>query len=242
MEGHKLLTEALAGGATVQAVYLDPARAGEPERHAAARAEAATGAGVIEVQAGVLDRACDAATPQPIAAIVSSVDTALELLPSRPGAPVVICAGLQDPGNAGAILRVAAGSGAAAVVLCAGSVDLYNPKTVRASAGALFHVPVVTGPAPDHALDHARRHGLRCWGTAARGGHDYTQADLTAPAALVFGNEAHGLPTGLDGHLDGLLTIPLDGHAESLNVASAAAVLCFEAARQRRARAGAMAQ
>jgi TrmH family RNA methyltransferase len=243
VEGHKLLSEALAGGATVQTVYLDPARAGEPERQAAARAEAATGARVVEVQAGVLDRACDAATPQPVAAIVSAIDVPLDRLrPHQPApapaptpTPLLICVGLQDPGNAGTILRIAAGSGAAAVILCAGTVDLYNPKTVRASAGALFHIPISTGPPPAEVLDRAGRDGFRRWGTTARGGHDYTGVDLTAPTALVFGNEAHGIPVGLDDRLDGLLTIPLETRAESLNVASAAAVLCFEAARQRRA-------
>jgi TrmH family RNA methyltransferase len=245
VEGHKLLTEALAGGATVQTVYLDPSRAGDAERAAAARAEAATSAQVIEVQAGVLDRACDTVTPQPVAAIVSAVDVPLDRLslrrPASTGAvslpgPLLICVGLQDPGNAGTILRIAAGSGAAGVVLCAGSVDLYNPKTVRASAGALFHVPITAGPVAEESLDHATQAGLHRWGTTARGGQEYTRQDLTAPTALIFGNEAHGLPAGLDDRLDGLLTIPLDGPAESLNVASATAVLCFEAARQRRAR------
>jgi TrmH family RNA methyltransferase len=110
---------------------------------------------------------------------------------------------------------------------------VFNPKTVRASAGALFHVSVVAGGHPDAVLDELGRAGLRRLGTAARGGVRYTDADMTGPVAIVLGNEAHGLSGEVASRLDGLLTIPMAGRAESLNVGMAAAVICFEAARQR---------
>jgi TrmH family RNA methyltransferase len=125
-------------------------------------------------------------------------------------------------------------------VFCVGSVDVFNPKTVRASAGSLFHVPVVAGGAAVAVLDEIAGWGVRRLGTRASGGLDYTEADLTVPVAFVFGNEAHGLDDdAIGGLVDGQLTIPMDGRAESLNVGMAAAVLCFETARQRRRKAAA---
>ncbi len=147
---------------------------------------------------------------------------------------VVVCADVRDPGNAGTVLRSAAAAGADAVIACDGSVDLLNPKTVRASAGALFRVPIVNGGAPEAVLDALAAWGLTRLGTAAHGGTDYLEADLAAPTALVLGNEAHGLRPEVADRLDGAVTIPMAAGAESLNVGIAAAVLCFEAARRRR--------
>jgi TrmH family RNA methyltransferase len=148
---------------------------------------------------------------------------------------VVVCVDVRDPGNAGTVARSAWASGADAVVCCEGSVDLWNPKAVRSSAGAVLHVPIVAaGPAAE-ALADIGAWGLVRWGTASAGGDDYAVANLTRPCALVLGNEAGGLRLDeLEGKLDGLLSIPMARGAESLNVGMAAAVLCFEAVRQRR--------
>ena len=112
-------------------------------------------------------------------------------------------------------------------MLTPGSVDPFNPKVVRASAGSLFRVPVVTA-----TLDALRAAGLRVLATSSHHGIVYTDADLTGPVAMVVGNEAHGVAD--DEPVDGWLTIPQAGAAESLNVAMAATVLAFEVARQRR--------
>jgi RNA methyltransferase, TrmH family len=129
------------------------------------------------------------------------------------------------------VLRTADAAGAGAVVVCGGSVDPYNPKTVRASAGSLFHVPVVLGEDPRSVLQGLGVSGFRRLGAAVRG-DDYSKVDWSVRTALVLGNEACGLPAGLE--LDGLVGIPMVGRAESLNVGMACAVLCFEALRQRR--------
>ena len=141
---------------------------------------------------------------------------------------------IRDPGNLGSVVRSAEAAGAGGVVCCNGSVDIYGPKTVRASAGSLLHVPIVAGGEPVEVLERMGVWGMRRLGTQAHGGEPYDRADLTSPIALVLGNEAHGLPSELDGVLDGTVTIPMAGRTESLNVGMAAAVLCFEAARQRR--------
>jgi len=197
-------------------------------------AAASAGAAVTEVQPGVLGRVCDTVTPQPVAATVRSIDVTLaELGHTRPQL-VAVLAGVSDPGNAGSLLRSAAASGAGGFVICDGSVDLYNPKTVRASAGAIFRIPVVKGPSGDEIAPQLRSLGFRVIATSAGAGEAYTEVDLSGPVAVILGNEAHGLPASLAGACDSALSIPMAGGTESLGVAAAGAVIFFEAARQRR--------
>jgi TrmH family RNA methyltransferase len=190
----------------------------------------ATGAERHDLAAGVLERVADTVTPQPVAAIVARVDVDLDAL--RRAQLVIVCVDVRDPGNLGTVLRVAEGSGAGGVICCEGSVDAYSPKTVRASAGSLFHVPVVAGGEPLEVLDRMGRWDVRRLGTDAHRGTAYDAVDLTTPTALVLGNEARGLPHDVTAELDGTVTIPMVGRTESLNVGMAAAVLCFERARQ----------
>ncbi len=150
-----------------------------------------------------------------------------------PGRLVVVTDDVRDPGNAGTVLRTADAAGADAVVFCGGTVDPYNPKTVRSSAGSLFHVPLVVEADTERALAGLADLGYRRLGAVVRDGEDYAACDWSVPTALVLGNEAAGLRPGLA--LDGYVAIPMAGRAESLNVGMACAVLCFEALRQRRA-------
>jgi RNA methyltransferase, TrmH family len=229
VEGGKVLTEALDAGVDVESVYVV---AGAPADPVAERALAA-GARIFQLAPGVLERVADTVTPQPLLAVVPFVDRPLEAV--RSGQVLVVAAEVRDPGNAGTLLRSAEASGADGVLCCEGSVDMYNPKTVRASAGSLFHVPVVAGGDPVEVLSEMATWGIRRLATSASGGRDYTEVDLTERTAFVLGNEAHGLSPALTDLVDGWVTIPMRGRTESLNVGMAAAVLCFEAARQRRA-------
>jgi TrmH family RNA methyltransferase len=182
---------------------------------------------VTEVETGALARVASTVTPQPVLAVAARCDTTLGAL--APGATfLVVGAGLSDPGNVGTILRSAEAAGADAVVLTQGSVDVFNPKVVRASAGALFHVPVVV----DATADAVGRLALRRFGAVAAGGIPYDEAPFGEPCAVVLGNETRGLPDGFP--LDDLVTVPHAGRAESLNVAMAATLLCFEVMRRRR--------
>jgi TrmH family RNA methyltransferase len=223
----KLLAEAVAAGAAIEEVFVAPG--GD---HEAVERAVAGGARRHDLAAGVLEQVADTVTPQPVAAIVGAVDVDLDAL-GRDGF-VVVCVDVRDPGNLGTVLRIAEASGASGVICCEGSVDTYSPKTVRASAGSLFHVPVVAGGEPLEVLDRLGRWELRRLGTDARTGTPYDEVPLTSPTAFVFGNEAHGLRPDLAAALDDTITIPMAGRTESLNVGMAAAVLCFEAARQRR--------
>jgi RNA methyltransferase, TrmH family len=228
LEGAKLIGEALAAGAPLEALYVAPGGDDDP---VVARA-AAAGVRVARLAPGVLERVAGTITPQPLLAVAPWCDVPLEAV--LDGATfVVVCVDVRDPGNAGTVLRSAEGAGADAVVLCEGSVEAFNPKTVRSSAGALFHVPVVQGGAPEEVLDRLGQAGLRRLGTVAAGGVPHTATDLTQPVALVLGNEASGLPPTLAERLDGQVTVPLVGRSESLNVGMAAAVLAFEVTRQR---------
>jgi RNA methyltransferase, TrmH family len=224
IEGAKLLDEAVAAGVAVEAVYLAPDTDPPPELP--------VGIPVHRLAPGVLDRIADTVTPQPVLAVVPFVDVPLDDL--RTADFLVVCVDVRDPGNAGTVLRSAEAAGVDGVICCDGSVDVYNPKTVRASAGSLFHVPVVVGGDTVEVLERISGWGVARVGADAHVGTDYTVADFTRPVALVLGNEAHGLSSPAHAALDQTVTIPMEGRSESLNVGMAAAVLCFEVARQRR--------
>ncbi|HTX63476.1 MAG TPA: RNA methyltransferase [Acidimicrobiales bacterium] len=193
------------------------------------RLAVAAGSRIYELAPGVIGRVASTVTPQPLLAVFPMPDE--RKVPA--GAQlVVVMADVRDPGNAGTVLRTADAAGVGAVVVCGGAVDPYNPKTVRASAGSIFHVPIVLGGDPASVLDALGAAGFRRLGAVVRGGEDYASVDWCVPTALVLGNEAWGLPAGFE--LDGLVGIPMEGRAESLNVGMACAVLCFEALRQRR--------
>ncbi|MBW3556046.1 MAG: RNA methyltransferase [Actinobacteria bacterium] len=227
IEGAKLLNEALDAGVDVEAVYVASGTADG----VAGRAYDA-GVRVFELAPGVMERVADTTTPQPVMAVVPYVDVPLATL--RGADFLVIGVDVRDPGNAGTILRTAEAAGAGGVVCCDGSVDVFNPKTVRASAGSLFHVPVVAGGGPLEVLSEMASWGVQRLATTASGGRDYDEVDLTRPLAFVLGNEATGLPAAVEDLVDETVTIPMAGRTESLNVGMATAVLCFEASRQRR--------
>jgi TrmH family RNA methyltransferase len=194
------------------------------------------GAAVHTLEAGALARVTDTVTPQGVVAIApmpqSDGDVVDTVMRSR--GIVLVLAGLSDPGNAGTLLRVAESAGIGAVIFCDEAVDPFSPKCVRASAGSIFHVPVMSGARSVDLLEAIGRTGGRRLGAAARRGDPYDQTDLRGPLALVLGSEAHGVAGELDGVVDGWTHVPMAGQTESLNVAVTGAVLAFEAARQRR--------
>jgi len=182
----------------------------------------------------VMERVASTVTPQPLLAVVSYRPSPWATLD---GATLVVaCVDVRDPGNLGTVIRTADAAGVDAVVCCDGTVDPTNPKTLRSTAGSLFHVPVVHGGSAAEALAELSARGFTTVATVVRGGTDYVAFDWTRPVALVLGNEAAGLDPALVAELDAGVTVPMAGRAESLNVGVSAAVLCFEALRQRRTR------
>lgn len=227
IDGPTLLGEALRAGVTVDEVFIAPGVDGRVAEQAAAG-----GARVHEVREGVLEKATETVTSQGVASIARAHDIALSDALLLPG-PVLVLAGVADPGNAGTLLRTAEAAGVRAVLFCGDAVDAFNPKCVRASAGSLFHLAVVIEGDAVRVLQELGAAGVRRFGTAAGQGTPYHAADLTGPLAIVLGGEAHGLAPEVGAEVDEWLTIPMAGRAESLNVGMAGAVLCFEALRQR---------
>jgi RNA methyltransferase, TrmH family len=237
VEGVRAIAEAVAAGAIPRAVLIarDLLGEGEAQERLLIALGDLRGDGpgrhmrVLEVTPQVMKSISETETPQGIAAIFPFPESTAP----RPGTPLVVIAdGVRDPGNLGTILRTALGAGATAVYTTPATVDLYNPKTVRAAMGAHFRLTLrsnVGWEAVDEELA-----GLAVWGAEAEGETLYTAVDWIAPAALVVGNEDRGIsPEGLERCTD-LLAIPLAGGLESLNAAVATAVILFEAARQRR--------
>ncbi len=227
IEGAQGVGEALAS--RVRLLSLFHAADGHELVDRAARA----GVEVIGVTDEVMGRLTSTVTPQGLVAVAPFVDVPIDRIPTSPSCVAVLHA-VRDPGNAGTVLRSADAAGADAVVFAVSSVDVYNPKTVRASAGSLFHVPVVRGLDTPGAVEELRRRGCRVYAMDAGGEADLYEVDLAGPTAFLFGNEAWGLPPEVVDLADATVRVPIGGRAESLNLAAAAAVCLFEWARQRR--------
>jgi RNA methyltransferase, TrmH family len=208
VEGLGLLRQAFTAGWEVEGCYVAPDTTVDLD------------VAVHELAPNVIERVASTESPQPVLAVVAMRPMTIPTEATF----VLVADRLADPGNAGTIMRSAEAAGADAVVLTPGSVDPYNPKVVRASAGSLFRIPVVE--ATLDALD-----GFRRLGTSSHRGDVYTDPVYHGRVAVVVGNEAHGLDDDAD--VDQWITIPHAGPAESLNVAMAATVLVFEVARQR---------
>jgi len=143
---------------------------------------------------------------------------------------VLIAVETSEPGNAGTLIRIADAMGADAVVLAGDSVDPYNGKCLRASAGSIFALPVLEAPEPPALMAALRQAGLTILATGLDGELPLPEADLTAPTAWMFGSEAHGLSHDVASHADARVRIPMRGGAESLNVAAAAAICLYQSA------------
>ena len=197
----------------------------------------------------VLAAMSDTVTPQGLLAVCSLVAVPLATVVTGRPALVAVLAHVRDPGNAGTVVRAADAAGAGGVVLSDASVDVHNPKCVRASAGSIFHLPVATGVPLVPGLNELRAAGLRVYAADVSGREDLDDlldavengepGGLADPVAWVFGNEAWGLPRDALAVADGVVRVPVHGRAESLNLATAAAVCLYASARaQRRAARG----
>lgn len=232
-----LLAEALDAGVGVRTVYVEPDTAGDDVLDVVARARAA-GVAVRDVVPGALAKVLDLVTPRPVVAVVDlHLVAPADVIDAALGTqrPVLVLVDVADPGNVGTLVRVAEAAGCAGVVLVGACADLHNPKTVRATAGAVFRVPTAPADEPHAVLAMLREAGVAVLGTTGGGGVAPEQAALGGAVAIVVGSEAHGLAPEVLAGCDQLVSIPMDGAVESLNAAVAGSVLAFEAARQRRA-------
>ena len=201
-------------------------------------AAAGHGAAVHAVSGEVMTELAQTVTPQGLLAVCRFVDVPMERLTAAAPRLVVLLANVRDPGNAGTVLRTADAAGADGVVFSDASVDPYNSKCVRASAGSLFHLPVVAGSPLRQAAAGLRRAGLRVLAADGSAGRELDDLEpghgLAGPTAWLFGNEAWGLPRELLALADEAVAVPIYGRAESLNLAAAAAVCLYASARAHR--------
>ena len=186
----------------------------------------------------VMSALADTVSPQGVLAVCSFVDRPLPALVERHPVLVAMLANVRDPGNAGSVVRAADAAGAGAVVFSSGSVDPYNPKAVRACVGSLFHVPLCCDVDLASAVGELSAAGLRVLAADGSGALDLDQAvedgTLARPTLWLFGNEAWGLPDEVLALADAVVRIPIHGRAESLNLATAAALCLYASARAQR--------
>ena len=190
------------------------------------------GVDVYAVSPDVMAKLTSTVTPQGCVGVSPFLDVGPDALPGI--GCIAVLHEVRDPGNAGTVLRSADAAGAGGVVFTTSSVDAYNPKTVRSSAGSIFHLPIVRGEVTADVLQSSRDRGMRILAMDGHGDEDLYAVDLSEPTAFVFGNEAHGLPADVLAMADVRVRVPHQGKAESLNLAAAATVCLFEWARRRR--------
>ena len=230
-EGVRLLEEALASGVTVRGAATSPTLEGTPRGMALkARLERA-GVALEDVDDDELVRLAGTEHPQGIVAVIEPRHWTLDDIPITPAAVVMVLDGVQDPGNVGALARTALGLGAAGLVALPGTADLYNPKALRGSMGALFRLPSVVSPV-EGFVAWARGAGLALW-TTASSGRPVRRGERDGPIALLVGNEGAGVRPELAAVAARSVSVPLDNGVESLNVAVAAGILLYEVTRDR---------
>lgn len=236
-EGPQAVREALTAGCVREVFAVVEAGDRHPDL-----VEAAARAGVpwqvVDRQAAAA--LSDSVHPQGLVAVSRFLDVPVRQVLDGHARLLAMCADVRDPGNAGTVIRCADAAGAGGVLLLGTSVDPYNGKVVRASAGSLFHLPVALAEDPAATVTEVRAAGLQVLAADAGGETDLDEAAeaglLAAPTAWLFGNEAHGLPDALAAQADRRVRIPIHGRAESLNLATAAAVCLYASARAQRAR------
>jgi TrmH family RNA methyltransferase len=232
LEGFTLIEEAQAAGIEIVEAALTPAAERSERGAALVRSLAMRGVPVRRVDEAVLASLSEAETSQGLVALGRRPSFDEDAI--HAGIPlVVVAAGLQNPGNVGALLRAGEAAGATGAYLTFGTADPFSWKALRGAMGSAFRLPHVRGLRAEDALARLRGRGVTTLAAVARGGEPYDAVDLRRPVAFVLGPEAGGLAPDLAARTDSRITIPMSGRAESLNVAVAAGVLLFEATRQR---------
>jgi RNA methyltransferase, TrmH family len=248
VEGVRLVEEALRSGCRIEAVLFSESGERHHERLAPLIGRPEMGFPTLRTTDRLFEGLADTEHPQGVAALVHPRTATLDELlnaPTSACAPLlVVLAGVQDPGNVGTILRTAAAFGATGAATAAsgqsGTASPFSPKALRASAGAALHLPILPGMSLPILLTQLKIAGVRTLASSVREPHDGEprafspwEVDWCEPVALLVGNEGAGLPEEVEHGADARIRIPMASGIESLNAAAAAAVVFYEAARQR---------
>jgi len=180
----------------------------------------------------VFARMSDTKNPQGVLGVTRQMHYSPEQLIKKENAHLLVLDNLQDPGNVGTIFRTAEAAGVDGIFLSEDCVDIYNPKTVRGTMGAIYRLPFVIGELEEY-LPIMKAQGMHIYGTQLEKAHNYDTIDYQKSTVFLFGNEGNGLRAKIAAHAEAFVKIPMDGQGESLNVAVAAAILMYEVRRQR---------
>lgn len=230
LEGPDLVVAALDASIEFEAIYVDPIAFASDEMAALQSRAAARGVRVFALAPGVLERVADAKTPQPVLGAIRLPLARVEDIACS--GLVLVLHDVRDPGNAGTLIRSAEAAGATGVVFTGESVDPFNPKTLRATAGSIFHLAVAVGSL-DTTLNSFAARGATTLATVVRGGLSHRLVDFSKPTVVVIGNEANGLDEASVALCDGAITIEMTGASESLNAGVAGSLIAFQALWQR---------
>jgi TrmH family RNA methyltransferase len=235
LEGVHLVAEAVMSGVEVRSIIYVPGDAAVEQLHRLLQEQNPfmPDDQWFAVSREIMEKISDTATPQGIAAIIPIRHVSIETISDLKGNLFVAMEAVQDPGNVGTIIRSADAAGAAAVFIGAGCADLYHPKTIRAAMGSTFHLPVIPCDLPS-ALTALQNERIRCIATSPNAKQSGYKMDLSVGICLIVGNEGSGVSREILTLCDESVMIPMEGKAESLNVAAATSILLFEALRQRK--------
>jgi TrmH family RNA methyltransferase len=235
LDGAHLVAEALAVRVPVTHLMVSSEAAGRDDiRSLVADAERA-GAEVTSATAPVMRAVSPVRSTSPIVGLAVRPRAGEAQLYRAPAPLVLIACGVQDPGNVGAIARAAEAAGASGLVAADACADPFGWKALRGSMGSAFRLPIAVDRSIEHAVSRARHHGCRVLAMVPRDGEGLHAADLTGPTAILVGGEGHGLPAALVNAAECKVTIPMNAPVESLNTAVTAALILYEARRQRTA-------
>ena len=233
IDGARELRQALAAGASVETVFVTQSQVRSDEARAALQDAEDKVRDIVEVSEAVIAKLAFGDRSDGIVAIVRTGSTDLESLRLTSGVPlVVVVEGVEKPGNIGAILRTADGAGASGLIAADPLTDLFNPNAIRASLGTIFRVPLAAASSPA-TLDWLTTRDIAPIAARVDGATPYTDVDMRRPVAIVLGREATGLSAAWDDPRVTAVRIPMLGTADSLNVSVAAAIMLYEAVRQR---------
>ena len=233
-----VISRALTAGYPLQTVYFCPEHLSDQARFVLAQLQAPGDLQLVQLAPPVMTKVAYREQPEGLLVVAPQVSTQLAdlNLTEDPDPPLlVVLEGVEKPGNLGAVLRIADGAGARAVLVCGRGTDLFNPNVLRASRGAFFSLPTVAAETPD-ILDFLSRNGVQTVATTPAATDQYSEVDLTGPVALFFGTEHEGLTDDLLFACPVKVAIPMLGGGDSLNVATSCAIVLYEAIRQRRSK------
>jgi TrmH family RNA methyltransferase len=238
LDGAHLVQEACRAGLVISAAAAETGWLADPAAAGLVDALERGGAEVVEVTGAVLEAMSPVASPAGIVAIARRPAARLESVFARPPQLVLLGVDIQDPGNVGAMARAAEAGGATGFAVCGASADPFGWKALRGSMGSLLRLPVASGVSWRDAVGAARLAGAAIVATHPHGGTPLFDMNLRGPVAFLLGGEGPGLPIDAMAAADCRVSIPMQAPVESLNVAVAAALLVYEAARQRPGRQG----